>query len=367
LIEQELTVIKNEFEIIVSLFEKIKTLLPKDFVSVIEEKVKGTNPLIADLSVKLKELQNQDVTDEELASVIKDMEKVILEVNTVLAKFGMEIIGAVSPVRHPKDVSLSTTVGATKELDVIEILATVSDTMTSIISLSKGTTVESLEKALEFTKEYINILVTFVDEISITYLPKDTLFTSIKQALDAAKEKANNINISLLYEGSTSSTEGSTILIQKEFGEIFVEATSAVSDLGTILKESLDEGSLTTALKELSLSITILNGKIDEEPESTLKRLSLDGERLLEQASDVAEGSKGIVEKELVQKMKSFDSLNKALQGLNSEADEKCDNSIFGAENCVASSTKVDGEKDVDKAEESSSSWISSIISSIIG
>jgi len=117
----------------------------------------------------------------------------------------------------------------------------------------------------------------------------------------------------------------------------------------------------------LSLSITILNGKIDEEPESTLKRLSLDGERLLEQASDVAEGSKGIVEKELVQKMKSFDSLNKALQGLNSEADEKCDNSIFGAENCVASSTKVDGEKDVDKAEESSSSWISSIISSIIG
>jgi len=236
LIEQELTVIKNEFEIIVSLFEKIKTLLPKDFVSVIEEKVKGTNPLIADLSVKLKELQNQDVTDEELASVIKDMEKVILEVNTVLAKFGMEIIGAVSPVRHPKDVSLSTTVGATKELDVIEILATVSDTMTSIISLSKGTTVESLEKGLEFTKEYINILVTFVDDISITYLPKDTLFISIKQALDTAKEKADNINISLLYEGSTSSTEGSTMLIQKEFGEIFVEVTSAVSDLGTILK-----------------------------------------------------------------------------------------------------------------------------------
>merc|ERR1712098_668061 len=133
-----------------------------------------------------------------------------------------------------------------------------------------------------------------------TYLPKDTLFTTIKQALDAAKEKAN-INISLLYEGSTSSTEGSTILIQKEFGEIFVEVTSAVGDLGTILKESLDEGSLAAALKELSLSITILNGKIDEEPESTLKRLSLDGERLLEQASDVAEGSKGIVEKELEQ------------------------------------------------------------------
>merc|ERR1712098_99211 len=127
-----------------------------------------------------------------------------------------------------------------------------------------------------------------------------------------------------------------------------------------------DEGSLTAALKELSLSITILNGKIDEEPESTLKRLSVVGERLLEQASDVAEEPKGIVEKELVQKMKSFDSLNKALQGI-SEADEKCDNSIFGAENCVASSTKVNGEKDADKAEESSSSWISSIISSIIG
>merc|ERR1712098_827996 len=156
-----------------------------------------------------------------------------------------------------------------------------------------------------------------------------------------------------LYEGSTSSTEGSTILIQKEFGEIFVEVTSAVGDLGTILKESLDEGTLAAALKELSLSITILNGKIDEEPESTLKRLSLDGERLLEQASDVAEGSKGIVEKELVQKMKSFDSLNKALQGF-SEADDKCDNSIFGAENRVASSTKVDGDKDADKAEESS-------------
>ena len=51
------------------------------------------------------------------------MEKVILEVNTVLAKFGMEIIGAVSPARHPKDVSLSTTVGATKVLLDLVLIA----------------------------------------------------------------------------------------------------------------------------------------------------------------------------------------------------------------------------------------------------
>ena len=89
--------------------------------------------MIADLSFKLKELQSQDATDEEVASVFKvksvstflfrfvlceiyfqDMEKVILEVNVILSKSGKEIVGAVSPGKHPKDISLLTTSDASK-------------------------------------------------------------------------------------------------------------------------------------------------------------------------------------------------------------------------------------------------------------
>ena len=42
------------------------------------------------------------------------MEKVILEVNVILSKFGKEIVGAVSPGKHPKDISLLTTSDASK-------------------------------------------------------------------------------------------------------------------------------------------------------------------------------------------------------------------------------------------------------------
>ena len=45
---------------------------------------------------------------------LQDLEEVILEVNVILAKFGMEIIGAASPGKHPKDISLSPTADATK-------------------------------------------------------------------------------------------------------------------------------------------------------------------------------------------------------------------------------------------------------------
>merc|ERR1719378_1354012 len=147
---EELTLIKNEFVIIVSLIEKIKPVLPSDFVSEVEEKVKAAKPLIDDLSVKLKEIQFQDASDEDKASVFKDLEEVILEVNVILAKFGMEIIGAASAGKHPKDISLSPTADATKELDVT-VLQKVSDTLTSIISESKVTEIEELEKTLEFT------------------------------------------------------------------------------------------------------------------------------------------------------------------------------------------------------------------------
>ena len=70
------------------------------------------------------------------------------------------------------------------------------------------------------------------------------------------------------------------------------------------------------------MSITILIDKIEEESGSTLKSLSVDGMLLVEKASEVVGVPKGIVEKELVNKMKSFDSLNKALQGLSSAADK---------------------------------------------
>jgi len=370
---EELTLIKNEFVIIVSLIEKIKPVLPSDFVSEVEEKVKAAKPLIDDLSVKLKEIQFQDASDEDKASVFKDLEEVILEVNVILAKFGMEIIGAASAGKHPKDISLSPTADATKELDIVTVLQKVSDTLTSIISESKVTEIEELEKTLEFTTEYIKILDEFAEKISTTYLPKDTVIVTIKQALGAALEKAENLDISFLYEQNTSTTDGSIVLIQKEFGDIFVEVSSAVGGLGTILKESVEEGLLTSALKDLRLSITILIDKIEEESGSTLKSLSVDGMLLVEKASEVVGVPKGIVEKELVNKMKSFDSLNKALQGLSSAADkiadEKCDNSILGSDKCSVSLTeKTEAkEKEVEKAEEASSSWISSIIKSIIG
>jgi len=370
---EELTLIKNEFVIIVSLIEKIKPVLPSDFVSEVEEKVKAAKPLIDDLSVKLKEIQFQDASDEDKASVFKDLEEVILEVNVILAKFGMEIIGAASPGKHPKDISLSPTADATKELDIVTVLQKVSDTLTSIISESKVTEIEELEKTLEFTTEYIKILDEFAEKISTTYLPKDTVLVTIKQALGAALEKAENLDISFLYEQNTSTTDGSIVLIQKEFGDIFVEVSSAVGGLGTILKESVEEGLLTSALKDLRLSITILIDKIEEESGSTLKSLSVDGMLLVEKASEVVGVPKGIVEKELVNKMKSFDSLNKALQGLSAAtdkiADEKCDNSILGSDKCSVSLTeKTEAkEKEVEKAEEASSSWISSIIKSIIG
>ena len=70
------------------------------------------------------------------------------------------------------------------------------------------------------------------------------------------------------------------------------------------------------------MSITILIDKIEEESGSTLKSLSVDGMLLVEKASEVVGVPKGIVEKELVNKMKSFDSLNKALQGISSAADK---------------------------------------------
>ena len=70
------------------------------------------------------------------------------------------------------------------------------------------------------------------------------------------------------------------------------------------------------------MSITILIDKIEEESGSTLKSLSVDGMLLVEKASEVVGVPKGIVEKELVNKMKSFDSLNKALQGLSAATDK---------------------------------------------
>ena len=67
---------------------------------------------------------------------------------------------------------------------------------------------------------------------------------------------------------------------------------------------------------------------------------------------------KGIVEKELVEKMKSFDSLNKALQSLSDATDkivdEKCDNSISGFDKC-----KENSKNDADST--SSDSWMSSV------
>ena len=67
---------------------------------------------------------------------------------------------------------------------------------------------------------------------------------------------------------------------------------------------------------------------------------------------------KGIVEKELVEKMKSFDSLNKALQSLSDATDkivdEKCDNSISGFDKC-----KENSNNDADST--SSDSWMSSV------
>ena len=59
----------------------------------------------------------------------------------------------------------------------------VSDTLTSIISESKVTEIEELEKTLEFTTEYIKILDEFAEKISTTYLPKDTVLVTIKQVL----------------------------------------------------------------------------------------------------------------------------------------------------------------------------------------
>ena len=59
----------------------------------------------------------------------------------------------------------------------------VSDTLTSIISVSKVTEIEELEKTLEFTTEYIKILDEFAEKISTTYLPKDTVIVTIKQVL----------------------------------------------------------------------------------------------------------------------------------------------------------------------------------------
>ena len=59
----------------------------------------------------------------------------------------------------------------------------VSDTLTSIISESKVTEIEELEKTLEFTTEYIKILDEFAEKISTTYLPKDTVIVTIKQVL----------------------------------------------------------------------------------------------------------------------------------------------------------------------------------------
>ena len=59
----------------------------------------------------------------------------------------------------------------------------VSDTLTSIISESKVTEIEELEKTLEFTTEYIKILDEFAEKISTTYLPKDTVLVTIMQVL----------------------------------------------------------------------------------------------------------------------------------------------------------------------------------------
>ena len=59
----------------------------------------------------------------------------------------------------------------------------VSDTLTSIISESKVTEIEELEKTLEFTTEYIKILDEFAEKISTTYLPKDNVLVTIKQVL----------------------------------------------------------------------------------------------------------------------------------------------------------------------------------------
>ena len=67
---------------------------------------------------------------------------------------------------------------------------------------------------------------------------------------------------------------------------------------------------------------------------------------------------KGIVEKELVEKMKSFDSLNKALQSLSDATDkivdERCDNSISGFDKCKENSN-------IDADSTSSDSWMSSV------
>merc|ERR1719495_3049546 len=105
-----------------------------------------------------------------------------------------------------------------------------------------------------------------------------------------------------------------------------------------------------------------------------------DAEKVLEgEVAASSEVPKGVVEKELVEKMKNFDSLNKALQSLsdttNKMADEKCDNSISSVENCKEAieddieAIKFEEETIKDKQEiikdedsKESDSWMSSVI-----
>merc|ERR1712098_673545 len=124
-----------------------------------------------------------------------------------------------------------------------------------------------------------------------------------------------------------------------------------------------------------------LDALIDEmqsaKPGKHPKDVSLSGSSQV--VADADKVLKGVVEKELVEKMKNFDSLNKALQSLsdttNKMAGEKCDNSISSVENCKEAIKEdleaikfeeetIKDEQEIIKDEDSkeSDSWMSSVI-----
>ena len=124
---------------------------------------------------------------------------------------------------------------------------------------------------------------------------------------------------------------------------------AAVNDLDSLLSE-IQSKPIVKHPKDISLAVS---QEIEDE------KMMIDGEVVEDGGAP-----KGIVEKELVEKMKNFDSLNKALQSLSDAtdkmADDKCDNTISGSDNC----------KQKDESEEDSSSsesWMSSVVKSLFG
>merc|ERR1719474_49006 len=164
--------------------------------------------------------------------------------------------------------------------------------------------------------------------------------------------------------------------------------------LGPVQQQSSEDEVIEEKDLHFHNSVINLDALIDEiqssKPGKHPKDVSLSGssqviadaEKVLEvevAASSKDEVPKGVVEKELVEKMKNFDSLNKALQSLsdttNKMADEKCDNSISSVENCKEAikddleAIKFEEETIKDKQgiikdenSKESDSWMSSVI-----